>query len=192
MKKMIFALIIILIIPIFAVAEVIPRKVLAVTPFDLSYKTIHNGSVLELIAIENSNISEGITINAGEKFSVKIVKYVKPKRGKRDGYYKIEYLHNDNNVVGSMRVSTPKDLEGTVKSVGVSVVGHVLKVPGFSQAVAISKGLIKPDGDKSRLASAGENLYQSTPLKYVEKGKDFVIEKDGVVVLKLRVNNLEE
>ena len=52
-----------------------------------------------------------------------------------------------------------------------------------------SKGLINPDEDKSRLKTAGENLYESTPLTYAEKGKDFQVEEDGIVVIKLKVKD---
>ena len=91
--------------------------------------------------------------------------------------------------MGKMKVSTPKDYKDILKNTGISIVGHALKFPGFSQAIAISKGLINPDEDKSRLKTAGENLYESTPLTYAEKGKDFEVDEDGIVVIKLKVKD---
>ena len=189
MKKIIIALFLIIFVPVFAFAEVIPHKVPAVVLEDMSYETIHKGETIELMSLQDSEISQGVIIKGGDKINLKILKYNKPKRGKRDGYFLVEYINNNSmNIKGTMRVSTPKDMESVVENIGVGIAGHVLKVPGFSQAVAVSKGLLKPSENKSRLASAGQNLYQSTPLTYVEKGKDFIIEKDGIVILKLKEN----
>ncbi len=187
MKRLLVLVLCLLILPVFAFAEIIPHKIFAAVQEDIDYKSIKKGDVIKVISIENYKIGDNIIISEGDILNIKIKDYVKPKRGKMDGYYKVEYLADniaDNN--GTMRISNPKDMESIVKSAGITVTGHILKVPGFSQAVAVSKGLIKPNENMSRIASAGKNLYQSTPLTYIEKGKNFEIEKDGIIVLKLK------
>ena len=72
------------------------------------------------------------------------------------------------------------------KNLGISAAGKILTVPGFSQAIAAAKGIINPDEEVGRLKTVEKNVYESTPLSYAEKGKDFVVEPDGVVVIKLR------
>ena len=130
-------------------------------------------------------------IQKGDSIKIKLIEYKTPSRGKRNGFYLIELIEAGDSqrekIAGKMRVSTPKDIKEMAKTAGVMITGKVLKVPGFSQAVAISKGLIKPNENEGRLVSAGKNLYESTPLTYIEKGEDFKAEKDGIVVLKLKL-----
>ena len=192
MKKIfLFAAMMLFFIPAGIAADVIPSTIYAVTPENISNKTLEKNQEIELYAIDDYDLDEIMIINKGSSVKVKIKEYVKPKRGKLDGYYRVEYINEklDPDIVieGKMRVSTPKDMKSIAKSAGVSLAGHILKIPGFSQAVAVSKGLIKPNEDETRLQSAGKNLYESTPLTYAEKGKDFAVEEDGIVVLKLRV-----
>ena len=91
-----------------------------------------------------------------------------------------------DELIGTLKLSTPLDKKELAKKAGITIVGQVLKFPGFSQAVAVSKGLIAPNEDQSRLESAGTNLYKSTPLTYSEKGNDLHIEKDSIVVISVK------
>lgn len=185
-----YIFLIILLMPICAIAEIIPRTIYAITPVDLTYKTLTVNQHISLYAIgDDAYAHQDIGIKNHEEIKIKIIEYIEPKRGKRDGYYKIEYEYEGINIPGKMKVSTPKDFKDIIEKTGVSIVGHVLKFPGFSQAIAVSKGLINPDEDKSRLKTAGENLYESTPLTYAEKGKHFEVEEDGIVVIKLRIRD---
>ena len=78
-----------------------------------------------------------------------------------------------------------KDIKEIIESASVSLAGKLLKVPGFTQAFATAKGLIKPNEGQSRLKSAGQNLYESTPLTYIKEGEDLEIEPDSIVVIKV-------
>lgn len=187
MKKF-YVVIILFFLPMLALAEVIPHKIYAIVEETITPKKYSKGDNIHLHIIDIKNPSEEITNKEGERITVKITEYVKPKRGKKDGYFNVTYKETDNLIIdGKMRTSTPKDLKEIAKDTGVSVVGRILKIPGFSQAVAFSTGLIKPEENKSRIKTASENLYESTPLTYIESGKDFFVERDGIVVLKLKV-----
>ena len=190
MKKYVFLFISLLFLTLnAAIADILPSNVYVVTEKDINHSEINKNQILEFLALDNYGVDDGIIINKGDIVKVKIKDYVKPKRGKRNGYYKIEYIGDNGTLSGTMKVSTPKDLKDIAKSAGISITGHILKVPGFSQAIAVSKGLISPNQDESRLKSAGKNLYESTPLTYIEKGSDFCVEKDGIIVLKLKPEN---
>ena len=191
--KLLYTLVILLFMPAIVMAEILPRTIYAVSPKPLTTKTINANDYISLYAIgEDAYAHQDIGIKNHEEINVKIIEYIEPKRGKRDGYYKIEYNYGDIAIMGKMKVSTPKDYKDILQDTGISIVGHALKIPGFSQAIAISKGLINPDENKTRLKSAGENLYESTPLTYAEKGKDFEVEEDGIVVIKLKVKDDNE
>lgn len=186
--KFIYTIIILLFVPIFAFAEILPRTIYAVTPSHINSQTLKKGNNIKLYVIadeEYKNFDIGLKNN--EEFHIKIKEYVIAKRGKRDGYYKVQYLNNGKVFDGKMKQSTPQDFENIAKKAGITIAGHILKIPGFSQAIAVSKGIIDPNEDESRMQSIGKNLYESTPLTYVEKGKEFDVEEDGIVVIKLKV-----
>ena len=104
-----------------------------------------------------------------------------------------EIIHcTENSYKGTIRNSTPKDLKEVSKKAGITIVGKVLKIPVFSQVVATSKGIIKPNENQTRLQSAGTNLYKSTPLTYFERGQSLNLEENTIVVIKLKEKDREE
>ncbi len=198
MKKILLTIMaLLLIIPQAVMAEVIPHKIYAATEKAIDGSKLTKNSELTFKAIDNYKLSDKIIIEKNSDITVNVTDYIEPKRGKRDGYLKIKLISYTipsinktqdvfNNYEGRLRVSNKKDFKEIAESTGVSVAGHFLKIPGFSQAVAVSKGLIKPNTDQNRLQSAGKNLYESTPLTYIEKGKDFNIEADTIVVISIK------
>ena len=183
--KFLYTLFAFLIFPMFAFAGVIQDTIYAVTPQYISSKTVKQNQTIDLYVLKTGKLSDDLNLENGEKIQVKILEYTAPKRGKRNGYFKVQYRGNQL-MTGTMRQSSPKDLKKITKTVGVTVAGTILQIPGFSQAIAVSKGLIAPNANQTRLESAEKNLYQSTPLPYLEKGHDFEVKEDGVVVLKLK------
>ena len=198
MKKLLIAIItVLLLIPQAVMAEVIPHKIYAVTEKAIDGSKLTKDCELTFRAIDNYNVTDKIIIEKNSDLTVKVTDYEEPKRGKRNGYLKIKLISYtipsinkieevSKNYEGSLRPSTKKDFKEIAEKTGISVAGHFLKFPGFSQAIAVSKGLIKPNKDENRLQSAGKNLYQSTPLTYIEKGKDFNIEADTIVVISIK------
>lgn len=203
MKKIIYlALFIVLLLPLYAFSQIIPDKIYACSTQEIDIKTIEEGDLISFHSIGNYELGEENYIEENSIITVKIKKYVSPKRGKRDGYAKISIIQytipslenkvidlTDKKITGTIKLSNPLDKKELLKNAGVSAAGHFLKIPGFSQAIAVSKGLIKPNPDQNRLQSAGTNLYESTPLTYAERGVDLVIEEDAIVVLTLRNEN---
>lgn len=199
MKKLLITAVLLFMLPVFVSAEVIPHNVYAISHNTIYNNDIEEGKEISFQAIGEYQISEIYSIEENSILKLKIDEYVEAKRGKRNGYIKVHLIEftipseggriknvNNDNIYGTLRLSTEKDMKNIAKSAGVSVVGHILKIPGFSQAIAVSKGLIAPNPEQSRLQSAGKNLYESTPLVYGEKGKELKIEEDSIVVIKLK------
>lgn len=200
MKKILFYVIItLLFMPIYSFAEVIPHNVYAISHQEYNTEDLKKEKILSFQSLDEYFISDFEVVEKNSILKVKINEYIEPKRGKRDGYIKIQIISysipeqnnavkniEEKNITGTLRLSTEKDKKELAKHAGIAVVGHILKVPGFSQAVALSKGLIKPNPEQNRLQSAGTNLYESTPLTLSERGNELIIEEDAIVVMKVK------
>lgn len=192
-KIILFIGVILLFYPLFAsAAEVIPQKIVGVAHSEINANTIESKHEISLYALKDYSLfDDTLEIKKGEELFFILDDYNAPTRGKRDGYYKVTLkkpLPKDSGIVptGTMRVATEKDLAGMAQNLGITVVGKILKVPGFSQAVAAAKGVINPNEGESRFTSARKNVFYSTPLKYIGVGSDFAVEPDGLVIIKLR------
>lgn len=201
MKKLLLAILIILLLPFFANAEIIPHTLYAISHNNICSDLLQKNNELSFQSLDRYFISDLEYVERNAIITVRINEYIKPKRGKRDGYLKVKLIQytipsEDNKIkdvenmeiYGTLRLSTPRDKKEIAKSAGISVVGHILKIPGFSQAIAVSKGILIPNPDQNRLQSAGTNLYQSTPLTYAEMGDAMEIEEDSIVVMRLKNN----
>ena len=185
--KILYTILLFLFLQISAFAQLIPDSFHARTDIALSPKTLKANEVIELKVFDTGMFSDILALKAGDIVKIKIVEYVPPKRGKRDGYYKIQYLTDEGPKEGTMRASDPHSFIDTAEGAAVGAAGYFFKVPLLSQAVAVSKGLIAPNEDQTRIESAGTNLYNSTPLKYGEKGEDFYVEEKGFVEIKVKL-----
>lgn len=185
-------------------AEILPHKIYVVSDQNISSVNIKKNDVYTFQTIERCKISSEEYIENGASVKIAVKKIIPAKRGKRDEYLKIQVLSYTNPlegneiinvekkvVTGTLRLSEEKDLDDIRNKTGISVVGHILKVPALTQVVAVSKGLINPNEDESRIVSAGKNLYESTPFTYVEKGNALNIEPDSILVIKVKEYNGE-
>ena len=108
--------------PAIVMAEILPRTIYAVSPKPLTTKTINANDYISLYAIgEDAYAHQDIGIKNHEEINVKIIEYIEPKRGKRDGYYKIEYNYGDIAIMGKMKVSTPKDYKDILQDTGIRI-----------------------------------------------------------------------
>ena len=170
--KYIYTLLALLLFPIFTYAAVIPDKIYATTPVALNNELKPN-HIVDLDVLKLGNLSQDMELEHGDAIKVKIIKYVPPKRGKLDGYYKVDFNYKNNDIMqGKMSVAKQTDIKDLSKKAGATIAGHALGVVMLPQAYAVTKGLVKPNENQSRLKSAGTNLYESTPLTYTEKGPD--------------------
>ena len=182
-----------------AKADIIADKIYVTSIEDINVEALKTNQQIHLYAIQDHKLGDESFIEEKSELTLKIKEKIEEKRGKRNEYLKIELISytipsenekivpcKENVYSGTLKNSKPKDLKEISKKAGVTVVGKVLKIPVFSQAIAASKGLIKPNENQSRLKSAGTNLYKSTPLTYFEKGNSLTISENTVLVVKLR------
>ena len=199
LKNTIIALLLMLIIPAFAQAEVLPSRIFANPTKVVRDAQLEVGNSLTFKTIDEYKLKSHITIEKDSLITVKVNEYVPPKRGKRNGYFKIEVesytIPSENNqkinvkyrnIEGTLRVTTETDTKGLIEETGVAVAEVALETPGLSQLYAISKGLIKPNEGQTRFESVGTNVYNSTGLQYIEKGQEMVLETDSIVVLSVK------
>ena len=187
--KYFYTLLALFLFPVFTFAAVIPDKIYATTPVALSNNLKPNHHV-DLDVMKLGSMTQDIELEHGEAINVKIKEYVPPKRGKRDGYYKVDFNYrNSGTMQGKMAVAKQTDFKDLSKKAGATIAGHALGVVMLPQAYAVTKGLVKPNENQSRLQSAGTNLYNSTPLTYTEKGQEFSVPAGGAVVLSLKSNS---
>lgn len=176
-----------LITSLYAYSNPISDTIYALTPKAVHKNSLKKGEILELYVVSTGFMSDDVNLYKGDIIKVKITKYRPETRGRKDAYYRIVTQDVKGlTMVGSMHVAKDKDFKTIAKSAGVTVAGHILNASFLGQAIAVSKGLIKPNKNESRIQSAGHNLYESTPLRYFSKGNSFEIEQYGVVVLKLK------
>ena len=199
LKNTIFAILLTLIIPAFAYADIIPNKIYASASQVVEQTQMEEGNVLKFKAIDTYKLTENTSVEKDSVISVRVKEYVGPKRGKRNGYLKVNVesytIPSENNkeidikeanLEGTVRVADKLDKKAIAEQAGVYAAELALETPGLSQVYAASKGLIKPNEGESRLKSMGTNLYNSTGLQYIEKGQDMVIKEDSIIVISVK------
>ena len=190
-KRLVLLIGIFIFMPLIAIGDVLPQKILAVAQSGIDQNTIKNKQEVVFYSLKDYSLfDDSLIIKKGEKLVFILSNYNNPTIGKRDGSYNVimkEPLPTKTNYLlsGTIRIATPNDIKGMAGKAGITVAGKILKIPGFSQAVAAAKGVIKP-GEEGRLKTVEKNVFESTPLSYVEKGKDFKIGTDVVVAIKLK------
>lgn len=198
MKK--FLLIIVLFLyGITVQAEIIGHKVYAVSENTIKRTALHKTETLRFKATDDYEISNERIIPQNSIITITFEEYVQPKRGKRNGYINgwlysytipskdnVEIIVKDEKIAAKIKNATKKDMKEIATNASVSAAGKALKIPVFSQVIAVSKGLINPNENESRIKSAGKNLYESTPLIYVEKGEDIKLKKNSPVLITVK------
>ena len=183
--KLLCAAFLLMFIPLSSRAEVLPDVVYAVTPEHISAENISVNDEIDLYVIKTGKLSEELGLENGDKIKVTVLSSVKPKKGRRNGYLKIRYTGKEV-MFGKLKMSEQKDVKDIVLAAGGTIAGLVFQIPGLHQAAAVSKGIIAPNENQTRIESAGKNLYESTPLKYAETGREFDAPENSIVILILK------
>ena len=204
LKKLILTLLLTLIIPVYANAEIIAHKIIAVPTKAVEQAEMAEGTVLKFKAVDENKLTNDITVETDSVLTVSVKEYVPPKRGKRNGYIKIsvdsytipsegnkEIDVKDKNIAGSLKLIVNLDKKEIAEMAGVSAAEYALDATGITQVYYATKGLIKPNEGQTRLQSAGTNLYNSTGLQYIEKGEDLTIKEDSIVELSVKSKGSE-
>ena len=164
-------------------SSAIQMKVSAINEFktDAPSKTI-NVSVREDIMLGQ------YSIHAGDKLLCNVLEVTDPKRGKQNaGIYvqpvsytssgktiliNDEYIGKYSKTVLSKEEIMNMPKLGLVKKAAVTVGSFYIK--GLSQGVSLAEGIVRNE-DGNRLKSGVKQVYEDSPLSYVEKGSELDI-----------------
>lgn len=186
----------------FLFAAIMPASAETIKVEALSDFTTENPpETLTVKAVTDLNLDDELLILEGNILKGDIVDVSSPKRLKRDATFSFiltEYTDNygivhkveriDNKIVKG-KFTTRFDYKGVAKSAALSVGNHFVK--GLSMGYAAVEGAVKNE-EGSRLKSGAVSLYESTPLSYVEKGQDIVIDKNQVFILNFKLKNKDD
>ena len=204
LRNLIIGLLFTLTFPVCVQAEIIPHKIYACSVESVEQTKMEEGNVLKFKAADKYELANDISVEKDSILTVRVKEHIIPKRGKRDGYLKInvvsytipseddkEIYINDKNIQGKLKLASEIDKKSIVEQTGVYVTEVAMDMPGFSQIYAATKGMIKPNEGQSRLQSMGTNLYNSTGLQYIEKGQDLILNEDSIVEISVKSKESE-
>ena len=171
---------------------------------DISNKTVveslckfsfeNEAQSVSLKVLKENQFENGIKLEEGSILTAKVTKAVDPKRGKRNGYLIIEPVSytipstgetkNVDEPSWSAKVLGYKPLDAKKSAVGagLAVAGHFVK--GIGQFYYFGKGVISPEDGENRLKSGVKNVYENSPLVYLEEGEEAHVEKGDLLLLK--------
>lgn len=139
---------------------------------DISAKVLYDTKLTDTITLKQNAIIDG-----------KIIEIIEPKRGKRNGYLIIEptsYI-TDNEVTkivnkkirAKVQYYKEVDYKKVVIEAGVGIGASFIK--GGKYIAHFIEGAIRPNEGETRIKSGFENLYQSSFISFIGKGKDINI-----------------
>ena len=149
---------------------------------------------VSLKVLKENTFENGITFEEGSVLSAKVTKVIDPKRGKRNGYLIIEPLSYSIPSTGAIKAVDepfwfakvlgykPFDVKKSAVGAGLAVAGHFVK--GIGQFYYFGKGIISPEEGENRLKSGVKNVYENSPLAYIEEGEEANVEKGDLLLLK--------
>ena len=198
-KSLIITLLFTLTIPAYANAEIISHKIYASPTETVEQEKMSEGNILKFKATDKYELTNDISVENGSVLTVRVKEYVAPKRGKRNAHLKIyvdsytipsednkEIEIKDKKLAGTLKLKTSIDKKEVAEMAGLTAAEYALDTTGITQIYYAAKGLIKPNEGESRLKSMGTNLYNSTGLKYIEKGEDLIIKEDSIVEISVK------
>ena len=152
------------------------------------FSTANPAKNIDVTVTEDALIGSNV-LRTEDVLHCNVIKITNPKRGKRSATFAvcpISYTTGgitkpiSGNFYGkySQKVISKDELKNVdAKKVGtkavVTVGNHFVK--GVAPAVALAKGMIKNE-EGNRIESGVKQVYKDSPLSYIEKGNDLVIE----------------
>ena len=144
--------------------------------------------------LEDIVLDDNTTLAADYVIDGKIVDVTDPKRLKRNATFTfVPVSYKDKNgKVSQIKAYCPAKYTTKInkgelaKSVGLGVGSFFVK--GLSLGYSAVEGAIKNEQD-NRFKSSVTNVYNDSPLSYVEKGEELVIEKEQVFFLNFKLKD---
>ena len=187
MKNFILGLMILLSVQICTEAKNI--KVEAMSDFS----TTNPPKTWQVKIVEDVQLKTGQIIPAESVLEGKIAKVKGPTRGKRNAtfqfipqnvYTKGKIYETDNNYIGKYSALSDISAAGIAKQ-GVVLVGNKLADGLFGPGLAVAEGVVQnKTGNVAK--SVAVSVYESSPLSYLNKGKEIKIEKGQQFVMNFK------
>jgi len=175
-----------------AYADDTSNKVVAESLNDFSFENYKD--TVELKVIEETSFENGVKFEKDAIIKAKVAKIVDPKRGKRNGYLVVDpvsYSIPSENItceiedeywMANVMGYKPFDTKQAALSASLGAAGYFVK--GIGQIFYFGKGIISPDEGENRLKSGVKNVYENSPLVYIEEGERVDIKKGDILLLK--------
>ena len=168
--------------PLAALAETM--KVEAMSEFSTS-----NPTQTMQVKLTEDILFEDIELKSGDMITGEVVDIISPKRLKRNAKFSFipEYYTDSNGLTHNFKgkykgkYSLPIDKKGIAKNSTLAVGSYFVK--GLSLGVNAVQGAIQNE-EGNRLKSAGKNVYDNSPLSYVETGNELEIHKGDKFYIK--------
>lgn len=163
-----------------------------------SFTTANPPSTIKIKLLDNLELTEDITVNAGAEMFGTLVDVVSPKRLKRNAKFSFKpqwytdatgkkHIINEDITASYTTTLNKADI---AKHAVLGVGNHFVK--GLSMGVAAIEGAVENE-QGNRVKSSAKSLYEASPVSYAGKGKDIQIEENDVFYLKFpNVNNKNE
>ncbi|HNW26741.1 MAG TPA: hypothetical protein PKI94_08140 [Candidatus Gastranaerophilaceae bacterium] len=187
MKRFFLTILFLFVFALSASAKTQTVKVMALSDF-----STQNPSPTFRAEIIEGEIFKGDFLDSGTIVEGRVIRIESPKFGKQNAYFVfLPYVLTQNG-----KTTTTKEPMAVAKVVGYSpvdtkkLVGKVFKtaanfvVKGASLGISFVEGAAKAqEGD--RFQSGLVNVYNDSPLSYIEPGKELNIEPGDILILKL-------
>ncbi len=178
--------------PSFALGDDTSNKVVVESLCDFSFED--EAHTVTLKVLDENTFENGIVFEKDSVLKAKVTKVIDPKRGKRNGYLIVEPLNytvpstgetkNVDEEAWSAKVLgyKPFDVKKSAVGAGLAVAGHFVK--GIGQFYYFGKGIINPEEGENRLVSGVKNVYENSPLAYIEEGEEAKVQTGDLLLLK--------
>ncbi len=192
MKKYLILLFSMIAIPAYAGVTV---EVQALTPFD----STNPPAAMKIKSMSKVEFENGVTFEPGTVVEAKVIDVKFPKRGKRNASFTLRptsYTINgivkpieDFEFTAKYKAKKPLDKGELALSAASTVGGYFVK--GFGQGISLAKGMVKNE-QGNRLKSGVVQVYEDSPLAYIEKGAELYIYENDIFYLRFKTSELDE
>ncbi len=165
------------------------------------FSTANPPKYWQIKTVEGFTTKNGYYIKEGSIFEGKIEDVTDPKRLKRNATFRFvpvklvdiqtgfEYPIK-KHFVGKYSFKSDITAKSVIKT-GATVVGDQVIGAFVGPGVALVEGVVKNEHD-NRAKSAAISVYESTPLSYINKGKEIEIKEGKVFVMSFKTSDDED
>lgn len=161
------------------------------------FSTENPSARMSIKILEDLAIDDNVVFSEGTVVDGKVVDVTDPKRLKRDAtftFVPLSYVDKNGKTIDvkgyyPAKYTTKISKGELAKNVGLSVGNFFVK--GLSLGYSAVEGAVKNEKD-NRFKSSVTEVYKDSPLSYVEKGTELVIEKNQMFYLNFKSKDDED